>query len=92
MIKRKKITVTNHAIRRYIERAYPLKVSRERVQELEVQDREKIIAELLDDYKRAKLIRVNNGHTYYRAGSLVLVIEHGTRRLKTVLNLNKFKL
>ena len=92
MGKRKKITVTNHAIRRYIERGYNIKGNRNLVQDIEKRDREKIIDELLNMYNSASLINTKNEHTYYLSGNLVLVVEHGTRRLKTILYESKFKL
>ena len=92
MGRRKKITVTNHAIRRYIERYYNINNNRELVQEIEKRDREKIIDELLNMYNRAALLGTKTDHTYYNIGGLVLVVEHGTRRLKTILFESKFKL
>ena len=92
MGKRKKITVTNHAIRRYIERHYNINNNRELVQEIEKRDRENIIDELLRMYNKALLLGTKNEHTYYSINELVLVVEHGTRRLKTVLFEKQFKL
>ena len=92
MGKRKKITVTNHAIRRYIERVYNINNNRDLVQDIEKKDREKIIDELLNMYNTARLIGTKNDHTYYNNKRFVLVVEHGTRRLKTILFLKQFKL
>ena len=92
MGKRKKITVTNHAIRRYIERGYHIKDNRELVQEIEKSDREEIIDKLLKMYNGARLLGTKNEHTYYVISKFVLVVEHGTRRLKTILYEDQFKL
>ena len=92
MGKRKKITVTNHAIRRYIERCYHINDNRELVQAIEKKDREKIIDKLLNMYNGARLLGTKSKHTYYCINGLVLVVEHGTRRLKTVLFEDQFKL
>ena len=92
MGRRKKITVTNHVIRRYIERAYHIENNRELVQAIEKRDREKIIDELLNMYNEAYLLATKNNHTYYNSGKFVLVVEHGTRRLKTILYGDQFKL
>lgn len=92
MGKRKKITVTNHAIRRFIERGYNIKNNRSLVQAIEKRDREKIIDQLLIMYNSAVLVGTKNDHTYYDSDGLILVIEHGTRRMKTILYESKFKL
>ena len=92
MGRRKKITVTNHVIRRYIERYYNINNNRKLVQEIEKRDREKIIDELLNMYNKAHLLGTKNDHTYYSSNNLVLVVEHGTRRLKTILFEKQFKL
>ena len=93
MSKRKKITVTNHAIRRYIERALGLAgAGRKGVQEIAEDRREKLIEAMLESYNRSKFMAVKNGFSYYVDGKLVLVIKHKTRELKTVLYEREFKL
>lgn len=93
MSKRKKITVTNHAIRRYIERALGFtNVGRETVQKIAEDRREKLINSMLESYNRSKFMAVKNGYSYYINVGLVLVIEHKTRRLKTILFEREFKL